>query len=275
MSFNYWLSDMLPSFPHSLFTQPDSEKKDGVFLLETRLKEGKHEKVYIRIREKEGHLIRDTQVLALPNEAPAPEFQHLWVMRKQSAVAVCAQLGKTPNPSILELGCGNGWFSHMLSSLPGSFVLGMDMNKTELGQAARLFQTDNLAFAFGDIEQDPLLPEKFDFVVLNAAIQYFNDIPGLLHLIRKLLKKTGEIHIFDSAFHLTKADQEKARARSRKHFAQMGEPDMIHHFHHPLWSEIKNFQPKIRYFNRNLLKKVLRIPQNPMPWVVIGKGGNF
>lgn len=262
---------MVPSFPHSCFTQTHSEKKEGVFLLETRLKEGKHEEVYIRIREKEGHLINDAQVMDLPNTAPAPEFHRLWVMRKQSALAVCAQLAKTPNPTILELGCGNGWFSHLLAAIPGSMVLGMDMNQTELRQAARLFQKDNLAFAFGDIDQDPLLPEMFDFVVLNAAIQYFNDIPGVLRIIRKLLKENGEIHILDSAFHHTKAEQEKARARSREHFAQMGEPDMIHHFHHPLWSDINSFQPKVRHFNRNLLKKLLRIPQNPMPWVVIGK----
>jgi ubiquinone/menaquinone biosynthesis C-methylase UbiE len=265
---------MLPSFPHSCFTQPDPEEKDGVFLLETRLKEGKHEEVYIRIREKEGHLINDAQVRALPDLAPATEFQRLWIMRKQSAEAVCTQLAKTPNPTILELGCGNGWFSHMLSAIPGSLVLGMDMNRKELGQAARLFQKDNLAFAFGDIEQNPLLPETFDFVVLNAAIQYFNDTEGVLHTIRKLLKKNGEIHVLDSSFHQTKADQEKARARSLDHFAQMGEPDMIDHFHHPLWSDIKSFQPKVRHFNRNLLKKLLRIPQNPMPWVVIGKREN-
>lgn len=262
---------MFPSFPHSCFTQPDPEKKDGVFLLETKLTEGKHEEVYIRIREKEGHLINDSQVLALPNQAPAPEFHRLWVMRKQSALAVCTQLAKTSNPTILELGCGNGWFSHMLSAIPGCLVIGMDMNRTELGQAARLFPKDNLAFAFGDIERDPLLPEMFDFVVLNAAIQYFSDTPGLLHMIRKLLKKNGEIHILDSAFHRTKAAQEKARASSREYFAQMGEPDMIHHFHHPHWSDIESFHPKIRHFNRNLLKKLFRIPQNPMPWVVIEK----
>ena len=262
---------MLPSFPHFCFTQPHPEKKDGIFLLETMLKEGKHEEVYIRIREKEGHLLRDTQVLTLPDQAPAPEFQRLWVMRKQSAVSVCNQLARESNPVILELGCGNGWFSHMLSEISGSSVIGMDMNLTELKQAARLFQKDNLAFAFGDIERDPLLQETFDYIVLNAVIQYFNDIPGVLSTIRKLLKKNGEIHILDSAFHRTTTDQEKARARSRDHFAQMGEPDMIHHFHHPLWSEIESFQPKIRHFNRNLLKKLLRIPQNPMPWLVIAK----
>jgi ubiquinone/menaquinone biosynthesis C-methylase UbiE len=265
---------MLLSFPDYCFTQSHPEKKDGVFMLETRLTEGKHEEVYIRIREKEGHLIGDTQVLVLPDQAPSTEFDRLWVMRKQSAVAVCNQLASKPNPVILELGCGNGWFSRMLSGISGSSVIGMDMNLTELKQAARLFQKDNLAFAFGDIKRDPLLPETFDFVVLNAAIQYFNDIPGLLHIVRKLLRKNGEIHILDSAFHRTKADQEKARTRSREHFAQMGEPHMIHHFHHPLWSEIESFQPKVRHFNRNLVKKFLRIPQNPMPWVVIGKREN-
>jgi ubiquinone/menaquinone biosynthesis C-methylase UbiE len=262
---------MRPSFPHSLFTKLHPDHKDGVFLLETNLKEGKHEEVYIRIRENEGHLINDAQVQALPDQAPSTEYDRLWVMRKQSAVAVCNQLARKSNPVILELGCGNGWFSHMLSGIPGSSVIGMDMNLTELKQAARLFQKNNLSFAFGDIEQHPLLPETFDFVVLNAAIQYFSDTPGLLHMIRKLLKKNGEIHILDSAFHRTTAAQEKARASSKEYFAQMGEPDMIHHFHHPHWSGIESFHPKIRHFNRNLLKKLLRIPQNPMPWVVIGK----
>lgn len=143
------------------------------------------------------------------------------------------------------------------------------MNLTELNQAARLFQKDNRAFVFGEIEQHPLVPETFDFVVINATFKYFNDIPGVLHIVRKLLRKIEEIHILDRAFHHIKADQEKARARSRKHFVQMGEPDTIKQFHHPLGSDISSFQPKVRYFNRNLLKKLLRMPENPLPCVVI------
>lgn len=81
---------MLPSFPHSSFTKSHPDHKDGVFLLETNLKEGKHEEVYIRIREKEGHLLSDPQVLALPDQAPSTEFDR-FAMGDKEAKCSCRQ----------------------------------------------------------------------------------------------------------------------------------------------------------------------------------------
>ncbi len=53
---------------------------------------------------------------------------------------------------ILEVGCGNGWLTHQLADIPGTRVTGLDINFTELQQAARVFSNDpNLRFIHGDM----------------------------------------------------------------------------------------------------------------------------
>jgi len=262
---------MMPdSFPEICFAQKPIDKRDRIFILGSNVPVSPHEDVYIRIRRKEGHLLTDGQVIALPEKAPDPSFMKLWKMRKESSETVIKNLrAKNKKLTILELGCGNGWFSHALSQIPDSEVLGMDLNFTELNQASRLFSNKNLNFAFGDIEKDILVSESFDIITLNASIQYFQSAPNLLNTLVPLLKIQGEIHILDSPFHKSVADQKEARERSRIYFEKMGESEMMNHFHHLLWSEIETHNPEIHFFNRSRLKKILRIPQNPMPWIII------
>ncbi len=56
--------------------------------------------------------------------------------------------------AILELGCGNGWLSHLLSQSLQRDVCGIDVNRTELTQAARMFGHDQrLSFIAADIQR--------------------------------------------------------------------------------------------------------------------------
>src|SRR6185437_11173827 len=132
----------------------------------TRLGEMLFEKQYIQVRSLEGRLYTDQELLHLPDIEPGhPHFRE-WQTRRLST--------RRASMDILEIGCGNGWLSHQLAELPGTRVTGVDINFTELQQAARVFNNDpNLRFIHGDIRSGILEDRTFDVIVFAASLQYF------------------------------------------------------------------------------------------------------
>src|SRR5687767_2559429 len=126
-----------------------------------RLPDG-FEEQYIRLRQKEGRLYTDEVVRQLPFVSRKDPFYREWRMRAQSAYRLHQYLQKKKRPlKILEVGCGNGWLSHLLSGIPGAVVTGLDINRKELMQATRVFQKPTLCFIEGNFRNEQLNFEKF------------------------------------------------------------------------------------------------------------------
>ena len=159
--------------------------------------------LYLRLREKEGRLYSDDIVARLPLMPDGHRFAAEWRARSASASRLTRYLSSRPRPlSILDLGCGNGWLSNLLSKA-GHSVLGMDQNRHELKQAARVFTTNShLSFLEADIFSAPFIPGYFDVIVLASVLQYFQDAPGLVSMLSNYLKPQGEIHILDTPLYL-------------------------------------------------------------------------
>jgi ubiquinone/menaquinone biosynthesis C-methylase UbiE len=103
---------------------------------------------------------------------------------------------------ILEIGCGNGWLSHQLSSVPGSRVIGLDANLNELRQAARVFRhQSNLKFIYGDFYSDILQDLSFDIIVMAATVHHFPSLPLIIGDVLPHLRARGELHLLDSCLH--------------------------------------------------------------------------
>ncbi|WP_431210720.1 methyltransferase domain-containing protein [Puia sp. P3] len=65
----------------------------------------------------------------------------------------------------------------------------MDINFTELQQAARVFSNDpNLRFIHGDIDSGSLGERQFDCIVFAASIQYFPSLKKVLFKTLSCLK---------------------------------------------------------------------------------------
>ncbi len=189
---------------------------------------------YIDARKKENRLLTDNEVMALP-DLPRSHIHHSeWQLRKRTAARFQRYLEKKrKHLSILDLGCGNGWFSNRLANLPESIVFGIDINQPELRQAISVFKKPNLDFAYSDIFSDSELRlRKFDIIVLNSVLQYFPDPAGLMVILKEMLAGDGEIHILDTPFY--RSDQiEPARLRSKKYYESIGNPQMAdRYFHH-------------------------------------------
>jgi ubiquinone/menaquinone biosynthesis C-methylase UbiE len=103
---------------------------------------------------------------------------------------------------ILEIGCGNGWLSHQLSTVPGSRVIGLDPNLNELRQAARVFRhRSNLKFIYGDFYSDILQDLSFDIIVMAGSVHQFPFLPLIIKDILPHLRTRGELHLLDSCLY--------------------------------------------------------------------------
>ena len=230
---------------------------------------GDFEKLYIRLREKEKRIYTDEEVAQLPAIAATHPHCKEWQMREESSKKLIDYLKKRNHPTdILEPGCGNGWFARGLSTIPGSKVIGTDINFTEMQQAARVFHAiPNLHFIYGHVESGMFEEKQFDIIVFAASIQYFSSLTEIINSALKLLKPTGEIHIIDSHFY-SLAELGAAKQRSLLYYQSAGFPELADwYFHHNL-DDLDGYNYSVLYDPESLLNRFLR-NKNPFPWIRI------
>lgn len=192
--------------------------------------------LYISLRKKENRFYLEEQIKNLPDISKSHTHYKEWQMRKKSALRFIDYLKSKNRPlKILDIGCGNGWFSHLMSTVEKTEVIGIDVNATELEQADAIFQKPNLKFACADLyEKTELNNQQFDLIVFNSCLQYFPNPKELFQKMRAILTVNGEIHIIDSPFYETAAI-EQAQLRTKEYYANLGFPEMArNYFHHQL-----------------------------------------
>jgi ubiquinone/menaquinone biosynthesis C-methylase UbiE len=227
------------------------------------------EEAYISLRDKEQRMYSDEEVFELPQVANDHIYKKEWEVRKASAQRLIKYLQKKKQPlKVLEVGCGNGWLSHHLSTIESSVVEGVDVNSIELGQASRVFAgVENLSFIHGDIGSGFLNDQRFDIVVFAAAVQYFQSFRGIINTALNILSKEGEIHILDSKFY-TSNEVENARKRSKEYFQKMGFEMMSKFYFHHSFEELEPFNYQILYDADSLTNKLFN-KNNPFNWISI------
>src|SRR6187549_921819 len=89
------------------------------------------ERKYTTLRFKEKRMYSDEEVRHLPFIAREHPHYHEWVLRKRSCHRLVKYLEQKKTPlKILEIGCGNGWLSNQIIKIPGTVVIGSDINFT-------------------------------------------------------------------------------------------------------------------------------------------------
>jgi SAM-dependent methyltransferase len=227
------------------------------------------EKQYIAVRSKEGRIYTDRELARLPDIAPQHPHYREWVVRKASAEKLTAYLQKKGKAlRILEVGCGNGWFSNRLAMIGNASVTGLDVNLTELNQAQSVFgHNPALAFVYGDLRSGVLQEARFDLVVFAASIPYFSVLPDILATAMQYLEAGGEIHIIDSHLY-PPGGVRAAKERTKAYYANLGVPEMADHYFHHALDELLPF-PHSLLFNPYSMMNRLTGKGHCFPWVCI------
>lgn len=223
----------------TIYSLPQEAEKNDLSLFEN---------LYNKIREKEERIYSDEQLAMLPSiHQNHPHFGE-WKIREHSSKQILRYLKNLDRElNILEVGCGNGWLSAAIAGITQGNVTGIDINRSELEQAMRVFgKKDNLRFLYGDIRSGFLNDEVYDTIVFAASIQYFPSLTDILNAALKHLSPGGEIHLMDS--HLYKKNElPSAKLRTREYYETLGYPEMTMHYFHHCIEDLSSFNYKILY----------------------------
>ncbi|PSF06011.1 malonyl-[acyl-carrier protein] O-methyltransferase BioC [Marinobacter fuscus] len=103
--------------------------------------------------------------------------------------------GKFAPETILDLGCGTGWFTRKLAQhYPRARVTGADLAPGMLAEASRL-SPKGLRWLQADAEQLPLPDNSTDLVFSNLMIQWSNRPDAILAECRRVLKPGGRLMV--------------------------------------------------------------------------------
>ena len=245
-------------------------RQNGVYIL-SEIKDD-FESIYLKVREKEKRVYSDDELQNLPFASESNPHKKECDIRAKSYSRFSKYLElKNQSLNILDLGCGNGWFSGQLSKSFNHKFYCVDVNYTELKQGRRVFESDNLIFIYADIFSSKFPENFFDIIILNASIQYFSNTKQFLDKLISLINKNGEIHIIDSPIY---SEQEaiKAKQRTQSYYSSLGFQEMIKNYFHRSWNEFTEYNFEILYSPGSAirkLKKMFLINDSPFPWIRI------
>lgn len=230
------------------------------------------EKLYLQVRKKENRIYSDDEIKLLPYASKINPHKNEWALRSKSFLRFKEYLShKKSKLNILDLGCGNGWLTGQLVKEFEHNYFCVDVNLTELEQAAKVFDSDNLKFIYADIFATTFPANTFDIVIINSALQYFQNISALMKELFFISKTYGEIHIIDTPFY-DNNELMQAKNRTLKYYTSLGFPEMAgKYFHHTL----EDFR-YLRYsylYNpdslKNKLSKFIFDQDSPFPWLLV------
>lgn len=245
--------------------------KNGIYILSEVNDE--FESSYIKVRSKERRIYPDDELLNLPFASETNPHRKEWKLRAKSYIRFTKYLKtKKERLDILDLGCGNAWFCGQLSKSFEHNYYCIDINKTELEQGRKVFNSELIRFIYADIFTVKLPEEVFDLIIINAAVQYFPDLKKLLNRLLTLIADDGEIHIIDSPVY-SEDEAGKAKLRTQDYYLTLGLPEMTNKYYHHTWDEFRGYNYELLYDPFpfiNKLKKLL-INDSPFPWIRIIK----
>ena len=246
--------------------------KNGIYFLSEI--DNTFESIYIAVREHEKRVYSDEEVKHLPSTSYSNPHKEEWNRRKRSLQRFTNYIQKFHDKiNLLDIGCGNGWFSANIANNSSIHIYALYVNRIELEQAARVFNLDNLYFICGNIFDNIFEEHSFDIITLNSSIQYFDDLEELIKRLFYFLTDEGEIHIIDSPIY-NQYEVTGARERTARYYISIGFSEMAKHYHHHTFDELKDFKYNILYDPKTLqnnLKKIFGFKDSPFPWISISK----
>lgn len=93
--------------------------------------------------------------------------------------------------SILELGCGTGYLTQLLSEyFPDAGLVGMDLSKRMVA-TARERTGNRVRYWVGDVEEEPLGKRCYDLIAANAVVHWLQNPESTLQRLADALQPGG------------------------------------------------------------------------------------
>lgn len=105
--------------------------------------------------------------------------------------ALIKHIGETKNKTLLDLGCGQGYLSEMVSST-GTKIIGIDISETLIEIANKRYKKDGISFVVGDIEEElPFKENVFDITISNMVFMDIGDPKKSIKEVVRVTKNGG------------------------------------------------------------------------------------
>jgi len=95
--------------------------------------------------------------------------------------------------SVLDLGCGFGWFCRWAAQNGAASVVGIDVSANMLARAQAETQDAAVAYRRADLELVELEPDTYQLVYSSLALHYIENLPRLMREVRDSLKPGGSL----------------------------------------------------------------------------------
>jgi len=110
-----------------------------------------------------------------------------WTRRRADVICSVIRSLQLEWPSILDLGCGMGWFTEELASF--GEVTGIDLSEEAIAQAK--VRCSQAKFMVANVLADPLPAERFDLVVSQEVLAHVEDQSKYIWVAAELLRHGG------------------------------------------------------------------------------------
>lgn len=92
---------------------------------------------------------------------------------------------------ILDIACGSGYGSEILSKNGAGHITGCDISEESIEYAKKHYQKNNIKFVSGDITKLNFKDEEFDCIVSFETLEHAKDQEAVLSELKRVLKKDG------------------------------------------------------------------------------------
>jgi len=101
---------------------------------------------------------------------------------------------KRDSETILDLGCGSGYWTHKISQLvPWAKVCGVDVGEDFIAKARELYSTERVQFELANFEQLPFAESWFDCIYADNTLEHAYDVDKVLMETYRILKWGGQL----------------------------------------------------------------------------------
>ena len=115
--------------------------------------------------------------------------------------------------SVLDLGCGFGWFCRWARAQGASQILGIDVSEKMLARARSETDDSAIAYARADLEQVELRPGAYDLVFSSLTVHYLENLERLLSQAHRALAPGGQL-VFSAEHPIITAPREQGWSTS-------------------------------------------------------------